>query len=87
VEIPKGGGKMRRDRVAQEALKLVLEPIFEADFQPGSFGYWPKKHVALRALVVGSGFNSAVRDGDSYLVTILGDSAEQAKHAGDEENQ
>ena len=45
VEIPKGGGKMRRlsiptirDRVVQGALKLILEPIFEADFQPGSFG-------------------------------------------------
>ena len=43
--IPKDGGKVRvlsipaiRDRVAQGALKLILEPIFEADFQPGSFG-------------------------------------------------
>lgn len=50
VEIPKGGGKVRvlsiptiRDRVVQGALKLILEPIFEADFQPGSFGYRPKK--------------------------------------------
>src|SRR5450631_398378 len=50
VEIPKDGGKMRqlsiptiRDRVVQGALKLILEPIFEADFQPGSFGYRPKK--------------------------------------------
>jgi RNA-directed DNA polymerase len=49
-EIPKGGGKIRvlsipaiRDRVVQGALKLILEPIFEADFQPGSFGYRPKK--------------------------------------------
>jgi len=57
VEIPKGGGKMRRlsipsirDRVVQGALKLILEPIFEADFQPGSFGYRPKKsaHAALQ---------------------------------------
>ena len=32
-----------RDRVIQGALKLVLEPIFEADFQPGSYGYRPKK--------------------------------------------
>jgi RNA-directed DNA polymerase len=32
-----------RDRVVQGALKCVLEPIFEADFQPGSFGYRPKK--------------------------------------------
>jgi len=43
VEIPKEGGKMRQfsipsihNRVAQGALKLILEPIFEADFQPGS---------------------------------------------------
>jgi len=50
VEIPKGDHKVRvlsipviRDRVVQGALKLILEPIFEADFQPGSFGYRPKK--------------------------------------------
>ncbi len=50
VEIPKAGGKRRglsipsiRDRVVQGALKLILEPIFEADFQPGSFGYRPRK--------------------------------------------
>ncbi len=49
-EVPKDGGKVRvlsipaiRDRVVQGALKLVLEPIFEADFQPGSFGYRPKR--------------------------------------------
>ena len=49
-EIPKDGGKVRvlsipaiRDRVVQGALKLVLEPIFEADFQPGSYGYRPKR--------------------------------------------
>ena len=49
-EIPKDGGKVRvlsipaiRDRVAQGALKLILEPIFEADFQPGSFGYRPQR--------------------------------------------
>ena len=49
-EIPKDGGKTRvlsiaaiRDRVVQGALKLILEPIFEADFQPGSFGYRPKR--------------------------------------------
>ena len=55
-EIPKDGGKIRvlsipaiRDRVVQGALKLILEPIFEADFQPGSFGYRPKRtaHAAV----------------------------------------
>ena len=49
-EIPKDGGKVRvlsipaiRDRTVQGALKLILEPIFEADFQPGSFGYRPNR--------------------------------------------
>ena len=50
-EIPKdGGSKVRvlsipaiRDRLVQGALKLILEPIFEADFQPGSYGYRPKR--------------------------------------------
>ena len=48
--IPKGNGKVRilgiptiRDRVVQGALKLILEPIFEADFQDGSYGYRPKR--------------------------------------------
>jgi RNA-directed DNA polymerase len=48
--IPKDNGKVRilsipsiRDRVVQGALKLILEPIFEADFQSGSFGYRPKR--------------------------------------------
>ena len=56
-EIPKDGGKVRvlgipciRDRVVQGALKLILEPIFEADFQPGSFGYRPGRtaHEAVQ---------------------------------------
>ncbi len=50
-EIPKEGStKVRtlsipciRDRVVQGALKLIVEPIFEADFQPGSYGYRPKR--------------------------------------------
>src|SRR3984957_18190896 len=57
-EIPKDGGtKVRvlsipsiRDRVVQGALKLILEPILEADFQPGSYGYRPKRtaHDAIK---------------------------------------
>jgi RNA-directed DNA polymerase len=56
-EIPKDGGKIRvlgipciRDRVVQGALKLILEPVFEADFQPGSFAYRPKRtaHEAVQ---------------------------------------
>jgi len=55
-EIPKDKDKVRvlgipsiRDRVVQGALKLILEPIFEADFQAGSYGYRPKRtaHAAV----------------------------------------
>lgn len=62
-EIPKEGGtKVRvlsipsiRDRVVQGALKLILEPIFEADFQPGSYGYRPKRtaHAAINRVAQG----------------------------------
>lgn len=56
VEIPKENGKVRtlqipciRDRVVQGALKLILEPIFEADFCPNSYGFRPgrSQHQAL----------------------------------------
>ena len=50
--IPKASGKLRRlgipttrDRVVQASLKLVLEPIFEADFKPGSYGFRPKRRA------------------------------------------
>lgn len=44
-----------RDRVVQGALKLILEPIFEADFQPGSYGYRPKRtaHEAINRVAQG----------------------------------
>ena len=62
--IPKGKGQERilsipaiRDRIVQGALRLILEPIFEADFQEGSYGYRPRKraheaiHEVSRAIV------------------------------------
>src|SRR5512133_2313812 len=49
---PGGSGKVRRlgiatvaDRVVQAALKLVLEPLFEADFEPVSYGFRPKRRA------------------------------------------
>ena len=59
--IPKGNDKVRilgipsiSDRVVQGAVKLILEPIFEADFQEGSYGYRPKRtaHAAVDRVAV-----------------------------------
>jgi RNA-directed DNA polymerase len=69
--IPKGEGKQRplgiptvRDRVIQMATKLVIEPIFEADFQPCSYGFRPKKSAtqALEAI------REAGNRGHNYVV-------------------
>jgi RNA-directed DNA polymerase len=60
-EIPKDNNKVRvlgiptiRDRVVQGVLKLILEPIFEADFQEGSYGYRPKRtaHAAINRVAL-----------------------------------
>ena len=63
VRIPKPGTSEQRplsipavrDRIVQAAVKIVLEPIFEADFLPCSFGFRPKRaaHNALQVLVDG----------------------------------
>lgn len=62
VEIPKPRGGVRplgiptiRDRVAQQAAKIVLEPVFEADFRESSYGYRPRRSAldAMERLRVG----------------------------------
>jgi RNA-directed DNA polymerase len=73
VGIPKGGGKIRqlsipaiRDRVVQGALKLILEPIFEADFQEGSYGYRPKRkpHDAIHRVA------EEIAQGKTYVIDL-----------------
>ena len=73
VAIPKDGGKVRvlgipaiRDRVVQGALKLILEPIFEADFCDGSYGYRPKRSAeqALTRVV------TAIRQGKTRVLDL-----------------
>ena len=73
-EIPKdGGSKSRvlsipaiRDRVVQGALKLILEPIFEADFQSGSYGYRPKRTAQEAVLQV----DKAIMEGKTRVIDL-----------------
>src|SRR6202795_50951 len=73
-EIPKDGGtKVRvlsipsiRDRVVQGALKLILEPIFEADLQSGSYGYRPKRTAQEAVLRV----DQAIMEGKTRVIDL-----------------
>ena len=65
VDIPKPDGSKRplgiptvRDRVAQQAAKLVLEPVFEADFLPCSFGFRPKRSATQAMERLRTGFTA-----------------------------
>jgi len=82
VEIPKGGGKMRplgipvvKDRIVQTALKLVIEPIFEREFEESSYGFRPGRGCkdALREVdeLIKEGYTHVVdADFDSYFDSI-----------------
>jgi RNA-directed DNA polymerase len=63
ADIPKPDGSKRplgiptvRDRVAQQAAKLVLEPIFEADFAPCSYGFRPRRSATMAMERLRTGF-------------------------------
>ena len=82
VEIPKGDGRTRplgiptvKDRVVQTALKMAIEPIFEAQFRPGSYGFRPGRSCkdALREVdrLLKEGYAFVVdADLTSYFDTI-----------------
>jgi RNA-directed DNA polymerase len=82
VEIPKGGGKLRplgipvvKDRIVQTALKLVIEPIFEHEFEDSSYGFRPGRSCkdALRQVdeLIKQGYTHVVdADLESYFDTI-----------------
>ncbi|MCA1703459.1 MAG: group II intron reverse transcriptase/maturase [Actinobacteria bacterium] len=68
VEIPKSDGGCRplsiptvRDRVAQQAARIVLEPIFEADFLSVSYGFRPRRSATQAAEVLREGFIRGLR--------------------------
>jgi RNA-directed DNA polymerase len=69
VTIPKPGGGERplgiptiRDRVVQTAVKLVIEPVLEADLSPYTFGYRPRKSALDAIKVIQGALNQGYTD-------------------------
>ena len=71
VDIPKGDGRTRplgiptvKDRIVQQAVRLVIEPIFEHGFSEGSYGFRPRRgcHDALREV------DRLIKDGYTHVV-------------------
>ena len=71
VDIPKGDGRTRplgiptvKDRIVQQAVRLVIEPIFDAGFAEGSHGFRPRRgcHDALREV------DRLIKDGYTHVV-------------------
>jgi RNA-directed DNA polymerase len=71
VEIPKGDGRTRplgiptvKDRIVQTALKMAIEPVFEVQFRPGSYGFRPGRSCkdALREV------DRLLKDGYAHVV-------------------
>ena len=84
--IPKADGSKRplgistiRDRVAQMAVKLVIEPIFEADFCDSSYGFRPKKSAPDAVHDIGYGLNCGYTDVIDADVSQYFDSIPHAK--------